>query len=75
MPKLKTKSICKRKFRITGTGKIRFKTTNKRHGMAKKSSRQNRENSKPSFLSADSSKFVMKKFLSYFKKLRNTKTM
>ncbi len=72
MPKLKTKSICKRKFRITGTGKIRYKTTNKRHGMAKKSSRQNRENSKPSFLDQSTSKYVLKNFLSYFKKLKKT---
>ena len=72
MPKLKTKSICKGKFHITGTGKIRYKKTNKRHRMAEKSSRQNRENSKPDILDKSTSKFVLKKFLSYFKKLRKT---
>lgn len=72
MPKLKTKSICKRKFRITGTGKITFKSTGKRHGMSKRSNRQIRQKRRLQEMSPGDSKFVLKKFLSYFKKLRKT---
>ncbi len=72
MPKLKTKSICKGKFKITGTGKLKIKSIGKRHGMAKKSSRQNRDNVKSKILDKTASKVVLKKFLSYFKKLRKT---
>lgn len=72
MPKLKTRSICKGKFKITGTGKLRVKSIGKRHLMNRKSSRQNRDNSKPEILDKSTSKVVLKKYLSYYKKLRKT---
>ena len=31
MPKLKTKSSAKKRFRLTGTGKVRANVANKRH--------------------------------------------
>lgn len=37
MPKLKTKSGLKRRFRMTGTGKIKMTQSGKRHGMRKRS--------------------------------------
>ena len=37
MPKLKTKSSIKKRFSRTGTGKIKFKPSGKRHGMSKRS--------------------------------------
>jgi len=37
MPKMKTKSGLKRRFRITGTGKIKMTQAGKRHGMRKRS--------------------------------------
>ncbi|MGE0252165.1 MAG: 50S ribosomal protein L35 [Dongiaceae bacterium] len=37
MPKLKTKSGVKRRFRVTGTGKILSTQSGKRHGMRKRS--------------------------------------
>lgn len=36
MPKMKTKSGAKKRFRFTGTGKIKFGVANKRHGMSKR---------------------------------------
>ena len=70
--KLKTRSICKGKFKITGTGKLKVKSIGKRHLMNRKSSRQNRDNIKSMILHRSTSKVVLKKFLSYFKKLRKT---
>lgn len=43
MPKLKTKSSVKKRFKVTGTGKIKSGQANKRHNMRKRSSRQLRE--------------------------------
>ena len=39
MPKLKTKSSLKKRFSRTGTGKIKFKASGKRHGMSKRSNK------------------------------------
>ena len=34
--KMKTKKAAAKRFKFTGTGKIKFKRTNKRHGMGNK---------------------------------------
>jgi len=43
MPKLKTKSGAKKRFKITGTGKVLFAQSGKRHGMIKRSTKQIRD--------------------------------
>jgi large subunit ribosomal protein L35 len=43
MPKLKTKSGAKKRFKITGTGKVLFAQSGKRHGMIKRTTKQIRE--------------------------------
>ena len=40
MPKLKTKSGAKKRFRFTASGKIKHGQTRKRHGMIKRSNEQ-----------------------------------
>jgi large subunit ribosomal protein L35 len=40
MPKMKTKSGAKKRFRFTATGKIKTGQTGKRHGMIKRSNEQ-----------------------------------
>ena len=40
MPKLKTKSGAKKRFKITGTGKVVFAQSGKRHGMIKRTTKQ-----------------------------------
>ena len=39
MPKLKTKSSAKKRFRFTASGKIKMPQAGKRHGMIKRSSK------------------------------------
>jgi large subunit ribosomal protein L35 len=39
MPKLKTKSSVKKRFRLTGTGKVKMTPAGKRHGMRKRSNK------------------------------------
>src|SRR5205807_9963998 len=40
MPKIKTKSGAKKRFKITGTGKVLFAQSGKRHGMIKRTNKQ-----------------------------------
>ena len=40
MPKLKTKSSAKKRFRLTASGKIRAGQAGKRHGMIKRTNEQ-----------------------------------
>ena len=63
MPKMKTNSSCKKRFELTGTGKIKFKNANKRHCMVKRSKRQIRNNRKPDYMFAGDAIFVFKNFI------------
>ncbi|RLQ89244.1 50S ribosomal protein L35 [Notoacmeibacter ruber] len=37
MPKMKTKSSCKKRFKMTARGKVKAQAAGKRHGMIKRS--------------------------------------
>jgi large subunit ribosomal protein L35 len=43
MPKIKTKSGAKKRFKITGTGKVLAAHAGKRHGMIKRTKKQIRQ--------------------------------
>jgi large subunit ribosomal protein L35 len=43
MPKMKTKSGAKKRFKITGTGKVMAAHAGKRHGMIKRTKKQIRQ--------------------------------
>jgi large subunit ribosomal protein L35 len=43
MPKMKTKSGAKKRFKVTGTGKVLYQQSRKRHGMIKRSKKQIRQ--------------------------------
>jgi len=43
MPKIKTKSGAKKRFKVTATGKVLFAQSGKRHGMIKRTTKQIRE--------------------------------
>jgi large subunit ribosomal protein L35 len=43
MPKIKTKSGAKKRFKITGTGKVMYAHKGKRHGMIKRTKKQIRQ--------------------------------
>ncbi len=42
MPKVKTHSGAKKRFKLTGTGKIKFQHTNKRHRLTQKAHKRKR---------------------------------
>ncbi len=43
MSKMKTKSGAKKRFKITGTGKVRVQFANKRHGLRKRPQQMKRQ--------------------------------
>jgi large subunit ribosomal protein L35 len=43
MPKMKTKSGAKKRFKVTRTGKVLYQQSRKRHGMIKRSKKQIRQ--------------------------------
>jgi large subunit ribosomal protein L35 len=43
MPKIKTKSGAKKRFKITASGKVKFAQRGKRHGMIKRTKKQIRQ--------------------------------
>ncbi|GAB4227239.1 MAG: 50S ribosomal protein L35 [Methyloligellaceae bacterium] len=64
MPKLKTKSGAKKRFRLTGRGKVRAQQAGKRHGMIKRTNKFIRNARGTTILSAQDARIV-KKFLPY----------
>ncbi|GBF25254.1 50S ribosomal protein L35 [bacterium MnTg02] len=64
MPKLKTKSGAKKRFRITGGGKVRANQAGKQHGMIKRTQKFIRNQRGTTILSAQDARIV-KKFLPY----------
>ena len=65
MPKMKTKSGAKKRFKVTGTGKIMAGGAGKRHGMIKRTPKQIRQKRGISALSSADAKVVKSTFLPY----------
>ena len=63
MPKMKTKSGAKKRFRLTGTGKVRANQAGKRHGMIKRTNKQIRNLRGTTILNPSDAKIVINYFL------------
>ena len=64
MPKMKTKSSVKKRFRLTASGKVRRQQAGKQHGMIKRSNKQIREH-RGSTIMADADARIVRKFMPY----------
>jgi large subunit ribosomal protein L35 len=64
MPKMKTHSGSKKRFKVTGKGKVKYKKPGQRHLLAGDSGNQNRK-SRKAVIVADSDMRTMKKFMPY----------
>ena len=64
MPKLKTKSSAKKRFKITARGKVIMSQAGKRHGMNKRTSRQIRNQRGTTVMSKQDGKIV-KSYMPY----------
>jgi len=58
MPKLKTKSSAKKRFKITARGKVVMSQVGKRHGMIKRTNRQIRNQRGTTVMSKQDGKIV-----------------
>jgi large subunit ribosomal protein L35 len=63
MPKMKTKSAAKKRFKITGTGKVKAQAAGKRHGMIKRTNKFIRDARGTMVLAEPDAKKVIKNFL------------
>ncbi len=64
MPKLKTKSGAKKRFKVTATGKIKCQAAGKRHGMIKRTTKFIR-NARGTMVLADQDAKIVKKYMPY----------
>lgn len=64
MPKMKTKSSVKKRFKVTATGKIKVAGAGKQHGMIKRSNKFLR-NARGTMVLSDPDTRIVKKFMPY----------
>ena len=60
MPKMKTKSGAKKRFKLTASGKVRASQAGKRHGMIKRTNKQIRNQRGTAILSEPDARIVRK---------------
>lgn len=58
MPKFKTNSSAKKRFTLTGSGKIKYKKAYKSHLLTKKSTKRKRRLRAPGFVDSTNEKMV-----------------
>ncbi|MBL4598105.1 MAG: 50S ribosomal protein L35 [Rhizobiaceae bacterium] len=64
MPKMKTKSSAKKRFKLTASGKVRASQAGKQHGMIKRSNSFLRK-ARGTTILCDADARIVKKFLPY----------
>ena len=64
MPKLKSKSGAKKRFRLTAKGKVRMNQAGKQHGMIKRTNKQIR-NQRGTTIMAESDAKTVRRFIPY----------
>ncbi|MCX6289193.1 MAG: 50S ribosomal protein L35 [Bacteroidetes bacterium] len=60
MPKVKTNSSAKKRFKVTGTGEITFQKAFKRHILTKKSTKRKRAMRKKGMVASTNKDFVLR---------------
>ncbi len=60
MPKVKTNSSAKKRFKVTGTGEITFQKAFKRHILTKKSTKRKRAMRKKGLVNGTNKDFVLR---------------
>lgn len=73
MPKMKTKSSAKKRFKVTATGKVKFKQAKARHMMINKSQKMKRKARGTAVLCSADAEKVVKCYMPYKAKRRKSK--
>ena len=64
MPKMKTKSSTKKRFRLPGTGKVRANVAYKRHMLSKKTQKMKRK-ARGTMILSDADARIVKSYMPY----------
>ena len=67
MPKMKTKSSAKKRFKVTATGRVLAAQAGKRHGMIKRTPKQIRQKRGTSVMAEPDARVVKRHYLPYAK--------
>lgn len=65
MPKMKTKSAAKKRFSVTGSGRVKFKQASMRHMQINKPQSMKRKARKSAMLCPSDAQFILSNFLPY----------
>jgi len=65
MPKMKTKSGAKKRFRLTATGKVKMKPARRNHGLINRPQKMKRQTRGMEIMAPADAKIVKKYFLPY----------
>jgi len=63
MPKMKTQSSAKKRFKLTASGKVKFKPANKRHGLVNRPKKMKRHSRRNEVMHPSDAKNVIRFFL------------
>ena len=63
MPKMKTKSSAKKRFKLTASGKVKFKPASKRHGLVNRPKQMKRQSRRNEVMFEGDAKKVIRFFL------------
>ncbi|GJL85899.1 MAG: 50S ribosomal protein L35 [Micavibrio sp.] len=74
MPKMKTKSGAKKRFKVTSSGKVKVKQSFARHMMMNKPKKMKRKAKGTTVLCDADERIVLRNFLPYNRKKKKTKT-
>jgi len=72
MPKMKTKSAAKKRFMVTGSGKVKFKPAKMRHMQMNKPKSMKRKARGTSILADVDSRIILENFMPYSRGLKKT---
>lgn len=75
MPKMKTKSGAKKRFKVTGTGKVKAKQAFTSHMMINKSRKMKRKAKGTTVLSASDARSVLSNWLPYSRRKKAAKAV
>lgn len=72
MPKMKTKSSAKKRFKVTSTGKVKRKNAFTSHMMMNKSNKMKRKAKGTEIMSEPDARIVLRNFLPYARKKKKS---
>ena len=74
MPKMKTNSSAKKRFKVTKTGKVKVKQANARHMLMNKPTKRKRHARGTTVLCDADTRIILRSFMPYARKAKKTRT-